>query len=65
MPKQLVARWRSRGGKYWLDLYLDQYGYTYRADDCGGSMGLVTEAAAFERIAQILFAWPSKPHREL
>jgi hypothetical protein len=26
----LVCRWQSRGGKYWVELWHDQFGYFYR-----------------------------------
>lgn len=52
-----IARWESRGGKYWADLYFDPCftfndGTTavdahYRGDGCGGGVdGVQTEAEA-------------------
>lgn len=37
--KVLIAYWKSRGGQYWVKLYLDQFGYTYQTDDGGGNLG--------------------------
>lgn len=37
----VVARWESRGGKYWCELYRGPYGYGYRARDAGGHLGLL------------------------
>lgn len=50
--KRHIARWESRGGKYWVDLYFDPCftlanGETivdahYRGDGCGGSVDNVS-----------------------
>jgi hypothetical protein len=33
----LIASWRSRGGKYWIDVYdLQDGSYRLRSDGCGG-----------------------------
>jgi len=37
--KHVVARWESRGGKRWLELYRDQMGHTYHQDGGGGNLG--------------------------
>ena len=55
-PK-LIARWESRGGKYWVNLYFnpcfhlangtDIVDAHYRGDGCGGGVdGVQTEAEA-------------------
>ena len=55
-PKH-IARWESRGGKYWIDLFFNPAfhlcnGQTvvdahYRGDGCGGSVdGVKTESEA-------------------
>jgi hypothetical protein len=51
-----IARWESRGGKYWVDLYYNPAfkladGSTivdahYRGDGCGGSIQAQSEAEA-------------------
>ncbi len=37
MDKVLIAQWESPNGKRFLRLFRDQWGYSYRGDDCGGS----------------------------
>jgi hypothetical protein len=54
-PK-LIARWESRGGKYWVNLYFnpcfhlangtDIVDAHYRGDGCGGSVNGQTEIEA-------------------
>lgn len=39
MEKTLVARWESRGCKDWVELWHDEWGYSYRGNTCGGSFG--------------------------
>ena len=34
--KAVIARWEANKGKRFLDLCLDEYGYSYRGEDCGG-----------------------------
>ncbi len=46
MDKRMVARWESRGGKTWIELYADQWGYSYRGNDCGGNRGALADDAA-------------------
>jgi hypothetical protein len=36
MNKELIAKWEARGGKRYLSLYRDKYGYCYQGEDCGG-----------------------------
>ena len=36
-----IKRWTSLRGKYWLELYKDDLGYTYRTDNGGGSLGKI------------------------
>ena len=42
----LVARWESRSGKWWAELYRDSLGYSYRAVGAGGVLGGASEAEA-------------------
>lgn len=36
----LLARWSSRSGKHWVELYETSDGaFTYTAPDCGGTLG--------------------------
>ena len=60
IPKQnepkLIARWESRGGKYWVDLYFnpafhlangtDMVDARYRGDNCSGPVDGQTESEA-------------------
>lgn len=39
MAKRLVARWESRGGAYFFEIYHDKWGYTYSASGAGGVLG--------------------------
>lgn len=48
--KTLVARWETRGGKYWYELYKDRLGYTYSGKGSGGNLGDVSEAEAIAHI---------------
>lgn len=34
-----IARWESDGGKYFAELYRDQWGYGYDGSNSGGSLG--------------------------
>ena len=36
--KRTIARWESRGGKHWVELYIDEHGYGYDGNGCGGSI---------------------------
>jgi hypothetical protein len=36
-----IARWESKSGKHWVDLYTDGVGAWYKASDCGGSLGKI------------------------
>jgi len=48
MADQAVARWESKSGKHWLEVYADQWGGAYfRAPGAGGSRGSVAEAIAW------------------
>lgn len=49
--KRLVARWEVRGGKRFLELYADEWGYTYTGEDCGGNLGAMTgDAGAIDKM---------------
>ena len=62
--KKRIARWESRGGKYWVDLFFDPCftlanGQTvvdahYRGEGCGGGITAQTETEAIAAVqAQI------------
>ena len=54
-----LARWETRFGKYWVDLWREltadglRYVYSYRGKDCGGCLGVlpddVTAISAMEK----------------
>lgn len=49
--KKIIASWESRGGKYFVKLYRDDYGYGYEGNGCGGSFGnLPTDEAAIDYV---------------
>jgi hypothetical protein len=60
MSDNRIARWESRGGKYWIDLYYNPSfkladGTTvidahYHGDGCGGSVTATSEASAITAI---------------
>jgi len=52
--RSVVARWQSRGGKHWVEMYQDQYGFGYRADGGGGSFGNVVFQQAWEKVQRVL-----------
>jgi hypothetical protein len=57
LTKTRVARWESRGGKHWLELYRDELGYTYRSSSGGGNLGNLgsdPECAALAYMSEIL-----------
>lgn len=54
----MTTRWESRGGKYWVELYADERGYSYRADGGGGFFGKDTETAA-KGIRRVLDSYKS------
>lgn len=62
--KTLVARWESRGGKYWLELLRDAGGWSYKGNGCGGFLGPVTEMQALQRIQREIDCCPSRMVRK-
>jgi hypothetical protein len=46
----IVARWQTRGGRYWFRLYHDYLGYSYRCTGGGGNLGDIAEADAISYI---------------
>ena len=45
----VVARWKSKSGKHWAELYRQGDCYGYRSADCGGNLGILpNESSAFE-----------------
>ena len=61
----LIARWESRGRKYWADLYAksDPSGryYSYRSDDGGGVLAAKSRSAAIaEMEKKIAYLTPDR-----
>lgn len=64
--KKVIARWESRGGKFWTELYDEgEQGYSYRGDGYGGYMGKIDLEIAIARCEQQNSYWPSKAKRVL
>ena len=36
MPNKKIARWESRSGKHWIDLFQVELGYRYTSPSAGG-----------------------------
>jgi hypothetical protein len=65
MEKKLIAKWQSKGGRYWLELYQDSTGaYSYRGDNCGGFLGSVRSDVCMTILSK-LDCWPSRPIKTL
>lgn len=52
MTNRLIARWESRSGKWWAELYHDGTAATYKAVDAGGCLGCLTEHQAIKQMQQ-------------
>ena len=60
MDAKRIARWESRGGKYWVDLYFNPsfqlangqviVDAHYRGDGCGGGVQAQTESDAIKAL---------------
>ncbi len=70
-PKtMIIARWESRGRKYWLELTKEwlpdcEPAYSYSSDNGGGFIGHPTEERAIAYCAQQASYAPSKMKRVL
>ena len=51
MEKTSVARWESRGGHYYVEIFRDAMGYTYSGRGCGGVIAATGDSDAIEQIA--------------
>jgi len=54
MRKSLIQRWQTKRGKHWIELYMDDMGFTYRGDDCGGNLGNIDLHQAKAKIQELL-----------
>jgi len=61
--RDLLARWESKGGKYWVEVYSDETGQTYRSDDGGGNLGNIGEDAAIEQVEKRVLRGDFLPDR--
>ena len=51
---RVVARWKAKGGKRWVELYQDSHGYGYKSDNGGGYLGnLGSDDAAVDRMQNV------------
>ena len=48
----LMARWATRGGRFWIELFrsADRTTWHYQTDNGGGNLGCVTEAQAMDEM---------------
>src|SRR5690242_19604474 len=47
VSQELVARWESKLGRYWLELYRHGDGsFSYRGDNSGGHLGVMASTVA-------------------
>lgn len=50
----LIARWQTRGGKHWYELFEQDFqgkpSYHYNGDNCGGNIGWSTRDKAIQNI---------------
>jgi hypothetical protein len=68
--KQTVARWESRSGKHYVDLYLNTLDsgltyYGYESKGCMGTFEPVTEEVAVGRVQGMVDAGYFQPDRLL
>lgn len=61
--RDLLARWESKGGKYWVEVYSDERGQTYHSDDGGGNLGNIGEDAAIEQVEKRVLRGDFLPDR--
>lgn len=46
--RKVVARWESEGGKFFAELYQDEWGFGYTGTNCGGNLGKIHESDALD-----------------
>lgn len=55
MPPQLIARWESKNGKRWLNIYKTQRGrFFYQAEAASGDLRATTEEEAITEAERML-----------
>ena len=50
MERTVIARWESKRGKDWVQVYQDDYGFGYEARNGGGWFGSATREQAMAEI---------------
>ena len=68
MEKHLLAKWQSRGGKWFIELHAEFLGdcvpsYSYRGNGCGGFIGSPPPEVAVQYAAQQASYCPSQMPR--
>jgi hypothetical protein len=46
--KQIIARWESKSGKHYAELYEDRWGFGYTSNKAGGFLGSISRGTALE-----------------
>jgi len=49
--RTIVARFESRSGKHWVEVYQDKWGWGYQSPEAFGFFGPIGEAEAIAQIA--------------
>ena len=62
-----IARWESLRGKYWVELYADVGGYSYKGDGCGGVLHPLEndDAAEREMGSKLHYLFPGRVKRTI
>ena len=62
--RTVVARWESDGGKYYAELYRDQWGFGFTGSNSGGSLGrgVTEEADAVAWMEARTASWTTSRH---
>lgn len=50
MKYEVIARWESKTGKHWAELYHDGIAAFYRGEGCGGNMGVCSIDTAITQL---------------
>lgn len=58
----VIARWESDGGKYYAELYADQWGYGFNGTNSSGTIGKVTETEALAWMEERTASWTQSRH---
>jgi len=51
----ILARWKSRGGKHYVELHKSAFGYSYNGNNCGGNLdAFASDEAAVACIQELI-----------